>query len=239
MQRHDRFHAELAACADDIGVVRKRGRVEMSRLRLDARPLDGESVCCLMHRRELREVRAIAVVVIDRDGRVAAARDCLRMRLGPARPVVDGAALHLVRGGRAPEQEAVRQIGGASTLAAGPEHEPPVALGRLVNDHEHSVLATPCPNRRRVLGDQNRPPPGCSCGRAAALQAWLRQSLRADRGRPARVGLVHRPFGRRLRSRFQVTGRAVVTGPEYVRPGTSGGEACGPRPFREPSRTRP
>ena len=156
MQRDDRFHAELAARAHDIGVVRQCFAVEAPRLGLDTRPLDRESMRGLMHRGELREVLAIPVVVIDRDGRVAAAGNRLGMRGRPARPVVVGAAFHLVRGGGAAEQEAVGQMARGQAPAAGASS----VIARLAmqvdrrhgSRHQNTV-------RRRTQGGSAGPPP--------------------------------------------------------------------------------
>ena len=109
LQRHHRFHAQLATGAHHVAVVKELVPVELSLARLHPRPFDGEAVSVVVHAGELAQVIAIAGVVVAGDSRHAAVLDPLGMLAFHPRPVVVEVSLHLVGGGGAAEQEVVRE----------------------------------------------------------------------------------------------------------------------------------
>ena len=119
VQRDHGLHPVAEAGARHVNVVLERIAVEPPRLRLDARPLDRESVHVVMHRPELLEIGRIAPVLIDRDRRIAAAVDGLGMIRDPSRPVVVDAAFDLVRRGGTPQEKSLGQLPRGHPLAAG------------------------------------------------------------------------------------------------------------------------
>ena len=152
----------------------------------------------------------------------------------PPRPVVVDAALHLVRGGRASEEESLRQTPRRHPRRRGRlEDETAVPVGRLVDDHVHAVLAAPRAHREAcsAIGERtSRRPPGSS--RAYALRhAFERarlgaQLLRAAQVEDGRSGMSARPAMPGICA--PITGTRIRA-PEGGRPGRKGRPGQGRR----------
>src|SRR5713226_3294983 len=107
MQGDHRLDALLAQLAQDVTVVPDLARIELTRRRLDARPLDGQPVGILVQLAQKREILAVAVVVIGRDlGGVAVCDPAgLLLELPPIAVAI--VAFDLMGGTRSPPQESL------------------------------------------------------------------------------------------------------------------------------------